>query len=236
MMQTSLTRTFRSGRSWFRLTVIAAAVVATTGCATVIKRSALETAVVPEQRVAIALQSDQEGTFASTLRAAFIDRGYQTVFLADAAAVPPAARAGRRFSTLSSIASSIGESGEVQMPNQDFQSFLQQTDVDSSIAYLRSYRSLLDYIRDDRGADVLLVVNNERSLRVWAYAYDLENETVLFSYYLSTSPLGFETAVPRASTEENDGWIVEVPIQPTNNADVRALDVAEDIVQQVTEQ
>ena len=120
------------------------------------------------------------------------------------------------------------------MPASDFQGFLRQTSIDSSVAYLRSYRNLLQYLREESGVDVLLVVNNERSLRVWAYAYDLVDDAVLFSYYLSTTANGFETAVPRVSAETNPGWIVEIPINPDSNADARAIDVAEDIAQQVT--
>ena len=223
-------------RYLWRIVIVGVAIVTVGGCATVVKRSAVESSVAPERSIGVVLQSDQEGTFAATLRAAFIDRGYRTVFLADAAAVPPAARADRRFSTLGDIASSMAESGEVQMPASDFQGFLRQTSIDSSVAYLRSYRNLLQYLREESGVDVLLVVNNERSLRVWAYAYDLVDDAVLFSYYLSTTANGFETAVPRVSAETNPGWIVEIPINPDSNADARAIDVAEDIAQQVTGQ
>lgn len=228
-------RRFRLQR-WARVAVLAVAIIALSGCATVVKRSAVQTPVDSEQRVGIVLQSDQEGAFASTLRAAFVERGYQTVFLADESAIPEAARNGRRFSALDEIVGSIGESGEVQMPNGDFQSFLDQTSIDASLAYLRSYASFLQYVSEERDIDVLLVLNNEGALRVWAYAYELETDGVLFSYYLAANAAGFATGVPRVSAEDAAGWTVAIPFNPTSNADIRAIDVAEDLVGQLTDQ
>ncbi|MFP4329412.1 MAG: hypothetical protein ACOC47_05755 [Alkalispirochaetaceae bacterium] len=214
----------------FKTAILALTVVSVASCATVVKRTAVDAPLAQDRTVGVVVQSDQDGTFVSTLRASLLDRGYQTLLLADVTGVPQGARTEEQFSTLEAITAQIAESGEVQMPAGQFDAFLERTSFDASVAYLQSYSGMLTYLREERGVDVLLVINNERSLRVWAYAYDMEADGMLFSYFLSTTANSFAEAVPPVSNNDSERWIKQVQGNPSNNADARALDLAEDIV------
>lgn len=199
------------------------------GCTTVIRRTAIENPVEQDRAVGIVVNSDQDGTLPAMLRASLVERGYRTLLLSDQSAVPSGAATSGSFNTLEDITQEIAETGEVGMGASQFQEFLQNTNFDSSTAYLSSYADMLSYLGEQRGLDVLLVVNNRNALRVWAYAYDLDADTVIFSYYLATDARSFPSVVPPAAAESSDGWTAEVTGPLANNSDARAIDIAEDI-------